>query len=183
MNDNIVGSLGVKWRDLPEPEYLRTRFTDRRRHIDQKSDFIAKVLPEYRTGPSRKVVDFSCGNGVLLEVFRHYGHEVLGVDIQYFDFLRSQGIPFVEHDCRVLPYPFESGSCDLITCVGSISTYGDVAWGDIVAEFCRIASHHVAVRPNAGEPLEKNRAELDGLALAGWTLRKPSRDIWKWFRG
>ena len=178
---NLNDALGAEWRDLPAAERWRTRFTDRCHHIGAKSGFIDRVLPEYRGCPAKRVIDFSCGNGVLLELFRHYGHQVLGVDIQYFAFLRSQGIPYITHDCRVLPYPPGAGVCDLVTCVGAISTYGELPWGEVLSEFARIARECFVVVPNQGEILDARRGELEGWRRSGWQRHKV-RHAYKWCR-
>lgn len=180
---SIVKALGVDWRNLPASENIHTGFMDRLRHISSKSGFISSVLPEYIYEEGKKVVDFSSGNGVLLEIFRHYGHDILGVDIQYFGFLDSQEIPRIEHDCRILPYPLTDNSCDLITCVGSISTYGDVLWDDVLNEFARIAKECIVIRPNQGEVLEARRHELENWTALGWKRQvapSSNADIFKW---
>lgn len=177
---SLVNALGSSWIDLPNRERLHTRFIDRKVQIPSKLSFISSILPEYLHKGGKKVVDFSSGNGVLLEIFRHYGHEVLGVDIQYFNFLDSQGIPWIEHDCRKLPFPLTDNSCNLITCIGSLSTYGDVFWGDVLNEFARIAKECIVIRPNQGEVLEARRYELLAWTSPGWELLSKKSDIFKW---
>ena len=105
-------------------------------------------LPEYKKG-GRSCLDLSCGNGVLLEVLRHYGNAVLGADRAHFDFLRSQDVPYVEFDGDRLPYPFGDRSFDLVTCIGSITFY-DVPWAEVLSEFCRIARRTVFVQVQRG---------------------------------
>ncbi len=176
----LVKSLGKDWIDLPDEESPGSRFRNRKSQISHKSGFIDAVLPEYRDGSAKRVVDFSSGNGVLLEIFRYYGHDVLGIDLQYFAFLKSQGIPSLEHDCRHLPFPLTDKSCDLITCVGSISTYGDVHWGVILSEFARIARECIVVRPNQGPVLNEKRHELERWVMPGWESQKVTLDNYKW---
>ncbi len=177
---SLVKALGKDWKDLPASEYKHTSFINRAAQIPEKLGFLSSALPEYLQKGGKSVVDFSSGNGVLLEILRYHGHDVLGVDLQYFGFLKSQGIPSIYHDCRDLPFPLTNKSCELITCIASISTYGDVHWGDVVSEFARIAKECIVIRPNSGSVLNAKRHQLENWAVPGWKRRLIGNKYFKW---
>lgn len=155
---------------------------DRVPSLNRKYDLIKRYLPEYESLKS-SVIDFSCGNGALIEIMRHYGNEVMGVEHYYLDYLRSQDLPFVEHNCDRLPYPFESGSYSLLTCVGSITFY-EANWFSVLDEFFRIARDTVFIIANSGHILDNNKYILDNYMPDGWArvdFRDPA--VYKWVRG
>ena len=175
---DLIRELGAKWR-LVEVPATPVKFADRPTQLAKKARLVDDCLPEYKKG-GRSCLDLSCGNGVLLEVLRHYGNHVLGADRAHFDFLRSQDVPYVEFDGDRLPYPFGDRSFDLVTCIGSITFYA-VAWAEVLAEFCRIARRTVFVQVNQGWILDENRALLQRWTAPGWdcVMRESYRFKWE----
>ena len=170
MNRPLINTLGSDWRSLTNEERRDdSKFlTDRVRILEGKHGMVHTKIPEYMTG-NHTVLDFSCGNGAFLEVMRYYKNDVMGVDIQNFKFMESQGIPYIRHDCGIIPYPFSDNSYDLVTCMGSISAYRFEIWKPILSEFFRIARKCVFIIANSGKPFDRNRDLLDELYLDGWT--------------
>lgn len=178
MHDQIVGALGADWKKPVAPGLYDPRMYERVALLRGKIDVVDQYLPDYRAGGA-KVLDFSAGSGALLEVLRHYGNEALGADIQYFEFLDSQELPYVRVDGRALPYPFERGSFDLVSCIGSIQTY-HLPWRDVITEFCRIARRHVFLIANVGEEYERKKGDIIGWAPAGWRQDLHLRSAFRW---
>lgn len=179
----LVKSLGAQWRK-PIPASYRAqhaKWDNREERIAISYGLAKRCLPEYLQGPPRRVLDVSCGAGAWLEIMRHHGNEVLGVDIQYFPFLESQGIPYVVHDCSRFPYPFADASHDLVTCIGSISNYA-APWGDVLAEFFRIAARTVFLCCNQGDPHDENRAMLRRHCPPGWRQSMVRNARYRWDR-
>ena len=177
-NAALIAKLGAEWR-APIAQERPVKFLDRRTQIARKARLVNQCLPEYKEG-GRSCLDLSCGNGVLLEILRHYGNAVLGADVRHFEFLKTQDVPFVAFDGDRLPYPFGDRSFDLVTCVGSITFYA-APWAEVLAEFCRIARRTVFVQANTGWILEENRALLERWTAPGWecVLRKGYRYKWE----
>lgn len=178
--EEIIHALGAEWRHPVAPELYDPRMYQRVELLRGKISIIDEWLPEYLSGGAT-VLDFSCGTGALLEVMRYYGNEILGADIQYFEFLESQGLPYQYVNGRFLPYPFSDRSWDLLTCIGSISMYRQ-PWRDVVTEFCRIARKHVFLVVNVGEEFERRKHELIGWAPDGWRLDVHRRSAFRWAR-
>ncbi len=170
----VLEALGKGWQ---KP----IKMHDRVRHLNSKYSLISKFLPDYIEG-GKSVIDISTGNGAFIEIMRHYGNEVMGVEHYYFDYLRSQDLPFVEHDCNKLPYPFKDASYDLVSCIGSITFY-DAKWIYVLDEFFRIARRDVFLIVNSGEPRDRMGYKLDNYVKEGWQ-RVPIDDdaVFHWTR-
>lgn len=150
----------------------------REKTLEMSYGYVDKYLSEYKTG-GKCALDLSCGNGALLEILRHYGNEVMGVEIDYFRYLRSQGIPHIKHDCGVLPYPVKDKSYDLVCCTGAISFYSaDCA--SVMAEIFRIARECVLVIVNRGSYLDQHRDLMTSLIPSGWEKVITEDSTHKW---
>jgi len=156
------------------------KFLDRRTQIKRKSDLVDAFLQEVRKG-GYHCLDVSCGNGVLLEVLRHYGNTIMGAEFEHFDFLESQGVPYVEFNGNRIPFPFEDKSFDLVTCIGSITFY-NTPWAEVLAEFCRIARKTVFLAVNRGYILDANRELLETWTMPGWKCVLRQEPRYKWVR-
>jgi len=174
----LIKTLGIEWRGPVASRHAK--FLDRRDQIVRKSALVDRYLPEVKDG-GWHCLDLSCGNGVLLEVLRHYGNTIVGADREHFEFLKTQQVPFVEFDGDSLPYPFEDQSFDLVTSVGSITFYNP-PWEAILAEFCRIARKTVLLVVNQGWILDDHLTMLQQWTAPGWknVLKKAPR--YKWVR-
>lgn len=58
------------------------RKTDRLRRLGEISEYVKTNCPEIMKTPKGLVVDIGPGPGEFLEIARHYGHEVFGVDAE-----------------------------------------------------------------------------------------------------
>jgi SAM-dependent methyltransferase len=177
---DVLNALGVEWRSLPKDSPLRkSKMADRARKIEHSLARTKTYLPEYLKG-GYSVLDISCGAGIDLEIFRHYGNDIMGADLQYFPFMESQGVPYVDHDCCNLPYPFPDKSYDLVCNVGSISNYHH-DWLDVLDEFFRIARKTVFFVPNMGQPFEDNKDRIPG-HIREWKRTPTPEGVYKWER-
>jgi SAM-dependent methyltransferase len=175
---DVLKSIGAKWKSLPGDSPLRkSKMADRAKKVDASEGRIKAYLPEYLHG-GFSVLDISCGAGIDLEIFRHYGNEIMGMDVQYFPFMDSQDVPYVNHNGGDLPYPFEAQSFDLVYNAGSISNYGR-DWLDVLDEFFRIARKTVYFIPNAGGPYEENRTRIPK-DIGEWKRIPLTDGVYKW---
>lgn len=180
---DVLGAVGASWNVPQDMAFVKKhhRLYDRAEQIPCKYGTIKTYVPEYMAPPSRKVLDVSCGSGAFLEIMRHFGHEIMGMDIQHFPLLDSQNIPYAAHDGKDLPYPFGDESYDLVACQGAISNYG-IPWRSVLGEFFRISRSCVLLICNNGQPLEENAAMLSSLNLAGWSHVINRSSVHKWVR-
>lgn len=175
---DVLQELGSQWRDIPpDSEFHSARIADRTRKITDSVSRFRRDLPEYQAGGYR-VLDISCGSGIDLEIMRHYGNVVMGMDIQYFELLDSQEIPYVNHNGGDLPYPFKTDEYDLVLCMGSISNYG-ADWLEVLGEFFRIARKTVYFIPNRGEPFDQNKDRIPK-EVDGWKSAIYQEGLYKW---
>ena len=174
----LIRQLGADWRAPVTSRHAK--FLDRPRQIRLKSAIVDRYLRDFRHGGCH-CLDVSCGNGVLLEVLRHYGNTVVGAEREHFELLQAQDVPYVEFDGDRLPYPFEDRSFDLVTCIGSITFY-EAPWPDVLAEFCRIARRTVFLAVNRGWVLDAHRALLDHWTAPGWRCVLRGTAHYKWVR-
>ena len=179
----ILNAIGKDWRALPPGRLEQTYKTwrNRPRLVGLKSRLVDAVLPEYKTGPARLVLDVACGSGVFLEIMRHYGHGILGTEVKYFDYLESQNIPHIVHDGSQVPYPFADQSVDLVTCMAAISLFRQ-PWETTLGELFRIARQTVLVVANSGPNLDRNIASVLTYRPPGWRLEQARETIFKWVR-
>lgn len=59
---------------------LQGKYLKRRRNMVRAMNRVHLYLPELVHGPPQSVFELSTGHGAVLEVLRHYGHEVMGND-------------------------------------------------------------------------------------------------------
>jgi ubiquinone/menaquinone biosynthesis C-methylase UbiE len=150
---------------------------------------VHSVLSEYTTHDygNKKIIDISSGTGTMLEVMKYYNHEVMGVDYThsqndyiYQDFLISQNIPYIIHDCSKLPYPFEDKQFDVLINWGAFHFYKPMDnWVNIIKEFMRITKETIIVLVNHGPLLEKGRHYFMQ-QFDGWKLNKNDDNFYKW---
>lgn len=186
-DEELIAKIGLELQNpnielSPKERRARKFLMERSRMLRGKHGQLHSYLVELVKPKKRSVIDFSCGSGIWLEIVRAYGHEIMGLDLQYFPYLESQGIPYIDHDCRHWPYPVPDQSYDYLTCQGAITFYGSVPWSDILSEFMRIARSCVFVSANSGPVLEANRSIIENWCPKGWkrTLNGPSN--FKWVR-
>jgi len=184
--------LGLEWADITVrnhlqkiPNFNNWEYTNRSYFFYLKVYEIKRYYPEYITNVSKRVIDFSAGNGILLEIMRWLGHEVVGTDIpgSVFSMLaRTQGIPIIEHNCNILPFPVPSDSYDLLVNVGAIHHYIS-PWKEVLDEFFRIARETVFISVTRGDNYDNKKHILDEYDHVGW-VKVPDLPIgiYKWVK-
>ena len=161
--------LGDWWNVDTDALDLRhgCKYADRDKILRSSWNNLQNLIPG-RLWPvkSGTMLDISCANGACLEIMRHFGYKVMGVDFyipaqaDYEAFLVSQDIPHVIHACRVLPLPFEDDYADIVLSIGAMTNYipdGDdvvETWLAVLDEFARIASETIAISFNHGANLD-----------------------------
>jgi SAM-dependent methyltransferase len=169
--DDLLSAIGAEWKD---------RYYNRLSFIGVKREQIDRHLPLLKKG-GLKVLDVSCGTGVMTEILRYYGNDVTAMEQKNGIFQRvlvTQKIGHIEHDCSVIPYPFPDQSFDVVINIAAIDQYR-APWKPIVQEFMRLARKEVFIQPNRGQQLEDNRQGLNEAALPGWTLAV-DEDTYRW---
>jgi len=143
---------------------------------------IAGYLMEIVEAPGR-VIDFSCGCGVLLEILHHCGCSVQGTEPPgslYSVYLNALQVPFTTLDGNILPYPFKTSSCDYITQVNALDFLEPALWPSILQEYTRIARKMVYIRVNPEKVFDQNRHFLDDFKAEGWSLVLQKKSHYKW---
>lgn len=187
----IEKALGAEWKnDASVAEFTKRcpqnlEYANRPYFFKLKTNEIKNYYPEYiRCGP-KKVVDISAGNGILLEIMRLIGHDVVGLDQPDCTFsilARSQHLHIIEHNCNFMPLPLPSKSYDLLVNVGAIHHY-KAPWEDVLKEFFRIAREAVFISVSKGSVFTEKRHILDAHEQKGWKKIVPVPDgMYKWVR-
>ena len=139
---------------------------------------------------SKKVVDVSAGNGASLEIMRHFGYDITGMDLykklyaKYELFIKSQNIPLIRHDCSTFPYPLKTKEYDLLINFGAIGQYFDDDlernWIRVLNEFARVAKSTILFIPNCGWKLDKCRKTVMNWTHPGFKLTKATDHRFRW---
>lgn len=66
--------------DQARVDELQKKYTNRERNIRRCWNRVQLYMPELMQGPSHDVLELSAAHGGMLEVLRHYGHNVMGSD-------------------------------------------------------------------------------------------------------
>jgi len=143
---------------------------------------IAGYLMEVVETPG-KVIDFSCGCGVLLEILHHCGCSVQGTEPPgslYSVYLNALQIPFTTLDGNILPYPFKNSSFDYVTQVNALDFLEPTLWPSILREYTRIARKMIYIRVNPENIFDQNRHFLDDFKAEGWSLVLQKKSHYKW---
>jgi hypothetical protein len=143
---------------------------------------IAGYLMEVVETPG-KVIDFSCGCGVLLEILHYCGCSVQGTEPPgslYSVYLNALQIPFITLDGNILPYPFKNSSVDYVTQVNALDFLEPTLWPSILREYTRIARKMVYIRVNPESAFYQNRHFLDDFKAEGWSLVLQKKSHYKW---
>lgn len=179
MVNDIEQFLNSPWEDLdvslteldPSDKFLNRKVILYNKYREAKnylSDFLI---------PSVSVIDFSCGSGATMEIFRYHGASVFGTDFwmknvnlknpKYYKdikkysifepLLKSQNLQYIIHDGAIVPYPFDSNSYDLVINVGAINAYkgGFPVWENALNEFKRVSRKTIFFGYNTTENYEK----------------------------
>ena len=185
-NAMILKAIGAAWRACIPPEYheRHAKYADRKERVRRNMHVIRNFLPEFMHAPNRRILDVSCGAGMFLEIMRHYGHAIHGLDWQYFLFLESQAIPYIDRKITapLTPLPFDDATFDLVTCMHAISAYYPVGWEDTITELCRLSKHAVFLACNPGEHHTERQLWLEQFSLPGWRQVPLEGPSYKWVR-
>lgn len=164
----VVEELGPDWKQEIPSQDMTDKVYDRTVQIIRKSAFIHRHLTEYTNQTQYSVLDLGCGAGTFLEVMRYYGNEIMGTELGRFSFLQSQGIPYREHDCHDVPYPWADNSFDLVALLGVAGHLEDFFLSDITDEMFRIAKKAIIIKVNSSITMSRLRPHLRD-SRGGWS--------------
>jgi predicted TPR repeat methyltransferase len=80
--------------------------------------------------PGQSMLDIGTGTGLASVLFRKAGLKIHGMDIspKMLDRCRSKGFTnLLLHDLTQKPYPYDSGSMDLVVCAGVFNFFKDLS--------------------------------------------------------
>ncbi len=163
---------------------MHNKFWDRDKNLKYTFVTLQRLVPEFLCdGKNKKVIDISSGSGSALEIMRHYGYSVMGLDVDdtYKSALESQNLKWIKHNCNKFPYPIEDNSYDLLINIGAISLYGPYdIWCDVLNEFARICKGTFFIVVN--HPVTKDQSTV----LNTWShpdfksVNTQKLNEWKW---
>jgi len=177
MNNNIPAvpcELKENWKYI-KPDALEKikssvggKFLNRDLYVDLYWNRLHKEIPEL-LDKKLKVLDVGCGNGVVLEILRWYGHDVIGMDYTngydkgdwlYKPLIESQGLKCINHSGGDIPYPFKDKEFDILICYGAISFF-KIPCVDVLNEFARITKSCILLLVNIGEHYDKEKENIN----------------------
>ena len=142
---------------------LQQKFTDRRFNIERCWNQVQQYVPELLTSSPQDVLEVSTGNGAMLEILRHYGHNVMGTeyatetwssdakgikkpDWPYRHIVESIDLPMTVFDSTDGLGPIKTKSFDTTLCFQALEYTGHPDdWMSSIDEFCRISRKSVVV--------------------------------------
>ena len=183
-----IEALLGPWKDpdvIKKFKYKDHKFLDRNRTIKSNWARLHSYARDILLSKKRmSILDVGCGNGATMEVFRHYGHKVTGLDKPqiYSPMIESQGLESVKHDGASIPYPFGDNEFDLVICWGAITFFRPVEkWPKILNEFARLSKSTILLAPNVGIPYKEGKYYLDGWKpTRGFKLSLHTGHIYRW---
>jgi hypothetical protein len=156
---------------------MQQKFLDRRFNVERCWNQIQQYMPELLTSSPQDVLEVSTGHGAMLEILRHYGHNVMGTDYAATTWLSETGgaekpdwpfrhvvesidLPMTVFDNTDGQYPIETKSFDTTLCFQALENSGHPDdWMSVIDEFCRISLKSVFVMLGHLNP--KTRANSD----------------------
>jgi len=156
---------------------MQQKFTDRRLNIERCWSQVQQYMPELLTSSPQDVLEISTGHGAMLEILRHYGHNVMGTDYAaepwssetngvekpnwpFRHIVESIDLPMTVFGNAEGKYPIETKSFDTTLCFQALEHSGHPDdWMDAIEEFCRISRKTVFVMLGKLNP--KTRANSD----------------------
>ena len=142
---------------------MQQKFTDRRFNVERCWNQVQQYMPELLTSAPQDVLEISTGHGAMLEILRHYGHNVMGTDYAtetwspetdgvekpdwpYRHVVESIDLPMTVFDNSDGQYPIETKSFDTTLCFQALEHNGHPDdWMSVMDEFCRISRRSVFV--------------------------------------
>ena len=191
----IPSELKQDWRHI-EPDALEKvkssiggKFLNRELYVDLYWKRLHNEMPEL-LNKKLKILDVGCGNGVILEILRWYGHDVTGMDYTpgydkgdwlYKPLIESQGLKCINHSGGDLPYPFKDKEFDLLICYGAITFFGSkTPWVNILNEFTRITKSCILLGVNVGDEYNKEKENIDSWKSDQFKMEWNKNSIYKW---
>lgn len=176
---------------IKEFKNLNHKFLKRNRTLDINWKRLHEKIPEVlRSERSLNILDVASGNGATLEILRYYGHTAIGVDFTpgyekgdwlYRPMIESQNLNCVNHDCSILPYPFETKQFDFLICYGAITFFKPIDnWPKVLDEFARLSKKGFLVGVNQGKSFNKGESLLDLWKHDEFKLESKRGSIYKW---
>ncbi|AKS47364.1 Methyltransferase domain-containing protein [Octadecabacter temperatus] len=156
---------------------MQHKLTDRRFNVERCWNQVQQYMPELLTSSPQDVLEVSTGHGAMLEILRHYGHNVMGTDYAtetwsdessssekpdwpFRHVVESIDLPMTVFDNTDGYYPFETKSFDTTLCFQALEHTGHPDdWMSSIDEFCRISRKSVFVMLGHLNP--KTRASSD----------------------
>lgn len=175
-NSSFPKELLGPWNDIDQNKLdfpINFKFRNRNKMLVSSWNNLNSLIPKCLTHQHllwNNVIDISCGNGACLEIMKFFGYNIFGLD--YYDklneygrydiFLKSQKIPYVEHNCLLFPYPIESKSFDVLINIGAITQYSNdlSIWPTILDEFARITKNIICISVNHGWKYDQGKKLL-----------------------
>ena len=155
--------------DIQKLSYPTGKYVNRSLSLKSTWRYLSGIKCRLKAGMGlkQKVIDIGAGGGAALEIFKHFGYNVLAVDrydirsgTDYDKMLISQKIHHIHHDCSKIPYPFKDQSFDILLSMGSII---NIVSGDhtkipiILNEFSRITKKTIFLVVNRGPHLDRGK--------------------------
>lgn len=191
-----IKKLLGSWNDGSEIENFRGskdhKFLNRDRTIKSNWVRLHTYASEILLNENKmKILDIGSGNGSTLEIFRYYGHDVIGMDYSpglidentwlYEPMFKSQNLHGVIHSGSDLPYPFQDKEFDLVICWGAITFFKPVeTWPSIMNEFARLSKNTILVGANVGSVYELGKIHLDNWSHNEFSNVMKKGSLYKW---
>ena len=186
----IPHELFGPWKNLDESKLQcpkNFKYKNRNYTLKVQWQNCLQLIPDYLKHQNKSVIDISAANGSALEIFKYFNYKVLAIDYflrpgKYELFLQSQNIPYINHDCSILPYPIKDQSFDLLLNFGAITQY-DVnvdVWPKILDEFARITKKTIAVIINNGWKTSEGKKYLKAWNHPQFNLTMAECNKFRW---
>jgi len=179
-----------EWKNLDMdnlPVRLDRKWLNRKIIMTMHWNMLNSHLPEYcvpfewcQRLQNYKVLDVCCGSGSMLEILRHFGHGIFGLDVSefYFPLLISQDIPYAKHNCITFPYPADES--DLVLCFGAFTFFPLDKWIPVLDELARLSRKTIFIGINRGPELEQMRDTVTAWSNPKFKLVFHKDYVWKW---
>jgi len=166
---------------------LDFKYRDRNKILEVQWANCKDLAPDYLKQQNKSVIDISAANGAALEIFRYFGYDIMAVDYYrepngYELFLKSQNIPYINHDCSIIPYPIKDKSYDLLLNFSAITQYSNdlTIWPKVMDEFAKITKSTICMIVNYGWKLDKGRQYLIDWKHPDFKLTLSSQNRFRW---
>lgn len=169
------------------------KFLDRNRTLKINWQRLHRWAPEILLDDNQqKILDIASGNGSTMEIFRHYGHETIGLDFSpgfadndwlYRPMIESQKLKCKVHNCSNIPYPFLDNQFDFSICYGAITFFKPIEkWPQFLNEMARVSKRGFVVGVNIGPVYDVGKKHIDNWSHKDFFLKEKEGSVYKWVR-